>query len=137
MKKLTLILALVLLIMPVSINSMPLTPAPTITWEQDADTFAVMTHWRLEVADTLTGPFTVVIPIIPKPEGAPAPTNNYGGSYSIDLGNYPVGTTITKYFRLFAVTASEESGPSNVVGAVFKVEPGKPQIISIEVVPKK
>jgi hypothetical protein len=120
----------------------------TLEWDQDAETYSVMTRWQLGVG---TGPgagYTVFIDIaksapLPSP---PAEPDTYQGNAEIIYTGTP-GQTVTKYLKLRACIGPDDTtdcgGWSNEISHAVDIPIGTPgnlkkvsAIISIRIVPK-
>jgi len=116
-----------------------------LEWEQDTETFSVMTRWQLGVG---TGPGTGYTQFINVPKSNPVSTNpdTYQGDADIIYTGTP-GQTVTKYMKLRACIGPDDNsdcgGWSNEVSHAVDIPIGTPgnlkkvsAIISIRIVPK-
>lgn len=134
MKKVILILCLLLLTVLPAL-AVDFKPSPVVTFSQDQESFEFLTQWELEIASSENGPWNLAV-TIPKPDDFNS--GGFAGSYTINLGAHPIGTELTRYFRLIAVNVNadpdfQRSGHSNVVSHTFNVTMSSPIIISIEI----
>ena len=119
--------------------------SPTITfnWEQDAETYSVLTRWQLGVGDTAGGPYSQFVDIA---KSDPINGSTYEGSAEVVYSGTP-GQTVTKYFIVRACISADDaqcSAWSNEVAHAVSIPIGPPQnlrkvsaIISIRIIPIK
>jgi len=116
-----------------------------LEWEQDTETFSVMTRWQLGVG---TGPGAGYTQFIDIAKSNPVSTNpdTYQGDADIIYTGTP-GETVTKYMKLRACIGPDDTtdcgGWSNEISHAVDIPIGTPgnlkkvsAIISIRIVPK-
>ena len=132
MKKLIIALAIILISIPAF--GFDVSPPRTIQWEQDIETLAILERWELYMSDAETGPWAKLFDI-PKP--VDTSIGEFSGEYILTVSGQ-IGKTVTKYFVLIAI-AKDETGAeifsedSNVASSDFKIVPGKPFNLKVNV----
>jgi len=81
------------------------TPSITFAWDQDAETFAVLTRWQMAYGETAGGPFTNFIDI---PKVDAQPDGSYQATADILYSGAP-GEVVTQYFILRACISAEDT----------------------------
>ena len=102
------------------------TPSITFAWDQDAETYTVLTRWQMGYGLTPGGPYTSFIDI---PKVDPQPDGSYQAAADILYTGAP-GDEVTQYFIIRACTTAEDtdcSGWSNEVSHAVTIPIGHHQ----------
>jgi len=100
-------------------------PTITFNWEQDAETFSVLTRWQLGIGNEAGGPYTQFIGIA---KSNPINGSTYGGSAEVVYSGTP-GQSVTKYFIMRACISGDDtecSAWSNEVAHTVGIPIGPP-----------
>ena len=79
-------------------------PTITLGWDQDDETYAVLTRWQLGYGSTAGGPYDQFVDI---PKVNPQPDGSYQSATEITYSGSP-GEVVTKYFILRACISAND-----------------------------